>query len=74
MGTKELLGLSSIVEETIESLDISKEEKELMYEIILIEKDNRDKSAKLYNEKYQEKIKKFCKHYLRCKEGVTDKS
>ena len=59
MGTKELLGLSSIVEETIESLDISKEEKELMYEIILIEKDNRDKSAKLYNEKYQEKIKKF---------------
>ena len=30
-----------------------------MYEIILIEKDNRDKSAKLYNEKYQEKIKKF---------------
>ena len=59
MGTKELLGLSSIVEETIESLDISKAEKELMYEIILIEKDNRDKSAKLYNEKYQEKIKKF---------------
>ena len=59
MSTKELLGLSSIVEETIESLDISKEEKELMYEIILIEKDNRDKSAKLYNEKYQEKIKKF---------------
>ena len=59
MGTKELLGLSSIVDETIESLDISKEEKELMYEIILIEKDNRDKSAKLYNEKYQEKIKKF---------------
>ena len=59
VGTKELLGLSSIVEETIESLDISKEEKELMYEIILIEKDNRDKSAKLYNEKYQEKIKKF---------------
>ena len=59
MGTKELLGLSQIVEETIESLDISKAEKELMYEIILIEKDNRDKSAKLYNEKYQEKIKKF---------------
>ena len=59
VGTKELLGLSSIVEETIESLDISKAEKELMYEIILIEKDNRDKSAKLYNEKYQEKIKKF---------------
>ena len=59
MGTKELLGLSSIVEETIESLDISKAEKELMYEIILIEKDNRDKSAKLYNDKYQEKIKKF---------------
>ena len=59
MGTKELLGLSNIVEETIESLDISKAEKELMYEIILIEKDNRDKSAKLYNEKYQEKIKKF---------------
>ena len=59
MGTKELLGLSKIVEETIESLDISKAEKELMYEIILIEKDNRDKSAKLYNEKYQEKIKKF---------------
>ena len=59
MGIKELLGLSSIVEETIESLDISKAEKELMYEIILIEKDNRDKSAKLYNEKYQEKIKNF---------------
>ena len=59
MGTKELLGLSQIVEDTIESLDISKAEKELMYEIILIEKDNRDKSAKLYNEKYQEKIKKF---------------
>ena len=59
MGTKELLGLSPIVEETIESLDISKAEKELMYEIILIEKDNRDKSAKLYNDKYQEKIKKF---------------
>ena len=59
MGTKELLGLSPIVEETIESLDISAAEKELMYEIILIEKDNRDKSAKLYNEKYQEKIKKF---------------
>ena len=59
MGTKELLGLSQIVEETIESLDISEAEKELMYEIILIEKDNRDKSAKLYNEKYQEKIKKF---------------
>ena len=59
MGTKELLGLSDIVEETIESLDISAAEKELMYEIILIEKDNRDKSAKLYNEKYQEKIKKF---------------
>jgi len=59
VGTKELLGLSSIVEETIETLDISKAEKELMYEIILIEKDNRDKSAKLYNEKYQEKIKKF---------------
>ena len=38
VGTKELLGLSSIVEETIESLDISKAEKELMYEIILIEK------------------------------------
>ena len=59
MGTKELLGLSNIVEETIESLDISEAEKEMMYEIILIEKDNRDKSAKLYNEKYQEKIKKF---------------
>ena len=59
MGTKELLGLSQIVEETIESLDISEAEKELMYEIILIEKDNRDKSAKLYNEKYQEKIKNF---------------
>ena len=59
MGTKELLGLSKIVEETIESLDISAAEKELMYEIILIEKDNRDQSAKLYNEKYQEKIKKF---------------
>ena len=59
MGTKELLGLSTIVEETIESLDISAAEKELMYEIILIEKDNRDKSAKLYNEKRQEKIKKF---------------
>ena len=59
MGTKELLGLSSIVEETIESLDISEAEKEMMYEIILIEKDNRDKSAKLYNDKYQEKIKKF---------------
>ena len=59
VGTKELLGLSNIVEETIETLDISKAEKELMYEIILIEKDNRDKSAKLYNEKYQEKIKKF---------------
>ena len=59
MGTKELLGLSDIVEETIESLDISAAEKELMYEIILIEKDNRDQSAKLYNEKYQEKIKKF---------------
>ena len=59
MGTKELLGLTPIVEETIESLDISEAEKELMYEIILIEKDNRDKSAKLYNEKYQEKIKKF---------------
>ena len=59
VGTKELLGLSSIVEETIESLDISKAEKELMYEIILIEKDNRDKSAKLYNEKYQEKIENF---------------
>jgi hypothetical protein len=59
VGTKELLGLSSIVEETIESLDISKAEKELMYEIILIEKDNRDGTGKLYNEKYQEKIKKF---------------
>jgi len=59
MGTKELLGLSKIVEETIESLDISAAEKELMYEIILIEKDNRDQSAKLYNDKYQEKIKKF---------------
>ena len=59
MGTKELLGLSQIVEDTIESLDISKAEKELMYEIILIEKDNRDQSAKLYNEKYQEKIKNF---------------
>ena len=59
MGTKELLGLSQIVEDTIESLDISKAEKELMYEIILIEKDNRDQSAKLYNDKYQEKIKKF---------------
>ena len=59
MGTKELLGLTPIVENTIESLDISKEERELMYEVILIEKDNRDKSAKLYNEKYQEKIKKF---------------
>ena len=59
MGTKELLGLSKIVEETIESLDISAAEKELMYEIILVEKDNRDQSAKLYNDKYQEKIKKF---------------
>ena len=59
MGTKEVLKLSDIVEETIESLDISAAEKELMYEIILIEKDNRDQSAKLYNEKYQEKIKKF---------------
>ena len=59
MGTKELLGLSTIVENTIESLDISKEERELMYEILLIEKDNRDREAKLYREKYQEQIKKF---------------
>ena len=59
VGTKELLGLSSIVEETIESLDISKAEKELMYEVILIEKNNRDKLAKVYREKYQEIIKKF---------------
>ena len=59
MGTKELLGLSEIVEETIESLDISKAEKELMYEVILIEKNNRDKLAKVYRDKYQELIKKF---------------
>ena len=59
MGTKELLGLTPIVEETIESLDISAEEKELMYEVILIEKNNRDKLAKVYRDKYQELIKKF---------------
>ena len=59
VGTKELLGLSNIVEETIESLDISAEEKELMYEVILIEKNYRDKLAKVYREKYQELIKKF---------------
>ena len=59
MGTKELLGLSPIVENTIELLDISAEEKELMYEVILIEKNNRDKLAKVYRDKYQELIKKF---------------
>ena len=59
VGTKELLGLSNIVEETIESLDISAEEKELMYEVILIEKNNRDKLAKVYREKYKKLIKKF---------------
>ena len=59
MGTKELLGLTPIVEETIESLDISAEEKELMYEVILIEKNNRDKASKFYKDKYQERIKDF---------------
>ncbi len=59
MGTKELLGLSKIVEETIESLNISAEEKEIMYDFILIEKNNRDKASKFYKDKYQERIKEF---------------
>ena len=59
MGTKELLGLSKIVEETIESLNISAEEKEMMYDFILIEKNNRDKASKFYKDKYQERIKEF---------------
>ena len=59
MGTKELLGLSNIVEETIESLNISAEEKEIMYDFILIEKNNRDKASKFYKDKYQERIKEF---------------
>ena len=59
MGTKELLGLSKIVEEMIESLNISAEEKEMMYDFILIEKNNRDKASKFYKDKYQEKIKEF---------------
>ena len=59
MGTKELLGLSKIVEETIESLDISAAEKEIMYDFILIEKNNRDKASKFYKDKYQERIKEF---------------
>ena len=59
MGTKELLGLSKIVEETIESLNISAEEKEIMYDFILIEKNNRDKASKFYKDKYQESIKEF---------------
>ena len=59
MGTKELLTLSKIVEETIESLNISAEEKEIMYDFILIEKNNRDKASKFYKDKYQERIKEF---------------
>ena len=59
MGTKELLGLSKIVEEIIESLNISTEEKEIMYDFILIEKNNRDKASKFYKDKYQERIKDF---------------
>ena len=59
MGTKELLGLSKIVEETIESLNILAEEKEIMYDFILIEKNNRDKASKFYKDKYQERIKDF---------------
>ena len=59
MGTKEVLKLSDIVEETIESLNISAEEKEIMYDFILIEKNNRDKASKFYKDKYQEKIKEF---------------
>ena len=59
MGTKELLGLSKIVEETIESLNILAEEKEIMYDFILIEKNNRDKASKFYKDKYQERIKEF---------------
>ena len=59
MGTKELLGLSKIVEEMIESLNISAEEKEMMYDFILIEKNNRDKASKFYKDKYQERIKEF---------------
>ena len=59
MGTKEVLKLSGIVEETIESLNISAEEKEMMYDFILIEKDNRGKASKFYKDKYQEKIKEF---------------
>ena len=56
MGTKEVLKLSDIVEETIESLNISAEEKEIMYDFILIEKNNRDKASKFYKDKYQERI------------------
>ena len=59
MGTKDLLGLSKIVEETIESLNILAEEKEIMYDFILIEKNNRDKASKFYKDKYQERIKEF---------------
>ena len=59
MGTKEVLKLSDIVEETIESLNISAEEKEIMYDFILIEKNNRDKASKFYKDKYQERIKEF---------------
>ena len=59
MGTKEVLRLSDIVEETIESLNISAEEKEIMYDFILIEKNNRDKASKFYKDKYQERIKEF---------------
>ena len=59
MGTKELLGLSKIVEETIESLNISAEEREIVYDFILIEKNNRDKASKFYKDKYQERIKEF---------------
>ena len=59
VGTKELLGLSKIVEDTIESLNISAEEKEIMYDFIFIEKNNRDKASKFYKDKYQERIKEF---------------
>ena len=59
VSTKELLGLSKIVEDTIESLNISAEEKEIMYDFIFIEKNNRDKASKFYKDKYQERIKEF---------------